>query len=142
MSLHFPIATLVALSLASGDRVVGIYDGPPIAINHAWLANSSLKPDLSEVIVKDTGTKIEKLSASIADDFRIAPERGVSEDVTVALEDAEGHDRDWSETVVLTLNRPDHGPFPMSFSARARLFGLAMCNALVALILAFFLDIL
>jgi hypothetical protein len=35
MSLHLPIATLVALSLASGDRIVGIYDGPPIAINHA-----------------------------------------------------------------------------------------------------------
>ena len=49
MSLHLPIATLVALSLASGDRVVGIYDGPPIAINHACLANSSLKSDLRRI---------------------------------------------------------------------------------------------
>jgi hypothetical protein len=46
--------------------------------------------------------KIEKLNASTADGFRIAPERVVSEDE----------------------NRPDHGPSPMSFSARARLFGL------------------
>jgi hypothetical protein len=104
----------------------------------------SLKPDLSEVIAKETAATIEKLSASIADDFRIAPERGVSEDVTVALEHAEGRVRDWSETAVLTPNRPDHGPtmLPMSFSARAKLFGLASCTALVALILAIFLDIL
>jgi hypothetical protein len=132
MSLHLPITTLVALSLASGERVVGIYDGPPMAINHARLANSSFKPDLSE-----------ELSASIADDFRIAPERVVSEDVAVTLKYAEGRFRDWSETAVLTLNRPDHGPMmlPMSFSARARLFGLATCTALVALILAIFLGI-
>jgi hypothetical protein len=30
----------------------------------------------------------------------------------------------------------------MSFSARAKLFGLAICAALIALILALFLDIL
>jgi hypothetical protein len=142
MSLHLPITTLVALSLASGDRVVGICDGSPIAINHARFSDSSLKPDLSEVTAKDTATKIEKLSANIADDFRMAPKRGVSEDVTAALEHAEGRVRDWSETAVLALSRADHGPFPMSFLARARLFGLAMCTALVALVLAFFLNIL
>jgi hypothetical protein len=122
MSLHLPITTLVALSLASGDRVVGKCDGPPMAINHARWSDSSLKPDLSEVTAKDTATKIEELSASIADDFRIAPDRGVSEDVTAALEHAEGRVRDWSETAVLTLDRPDHGPMmlPMSFSARAQ----------------------
>jgi hypothetical protein len=114
MSLHLPVAILAALSLTSGDRVAGLYDGRLMGISHARLANSSLKPDLSEVIAE------EKLNASIADDFRIAPERVVIEDV----------------------NRPDHGPSPMSFSARARLFGVAICTALVALLLAFFLDVL
>ena len=68
----------------------------------------------------------------------------MNEDVTVALEYAENRVRDWSEIVVLTFNPPDHGPMmlPMSFSARAKLFGLAICTALVALILAIFLDIL
>ena len=139
ISLHLPITTLAALSLASDDRVVGICDGSPMAINHARLSDPSLKPDLSEVTAKDTATKIKKLSASVADDFRMAPERGVSEDVTAALEHADGRVRDWSETAVLTLSRADHRLFPMSFLARAGLFGLARCTALVALVLAFFL---
>jgi hypothetical protein len=105
MSLHVPIAVLAAVSLTSGDRVVGLYGRPLTAINQARLANSSLKPDLIEVIAKDTATKIETLSTSIADDFRIAPERVAGEDVTVALEHAEGRVRDWREMVVSTLDR-------------------------------------
>jgi hypothetical protein len=42
MSLHLPIAILAALSLTSGDRVVGLYDGPLIGIDHARSAHSSL----------------------------------------------------------------------------------------------------
>jgi hypothetical protein len=105
-------------------------------------ARSHIQLDLSEVIANETVTKFENLNASIAHDLRIVWQRVVIADVTVALEYAEV--RDWSETVVLTLNPPDHGPMmlPMSFSARAKLFGLATCNALVALILAIFLDIL
>ena len=120
MPLHPLVALLAALSLTSGDRVAGRYDGPLMGISHVRLANSSLKPDLREIFAKETTARIEKLNTSIADDFGIAPERVVSEDV----------------------NRPDHGPSPMSFSTRARLFGLAICTALVALLLAFFLDVL
>jgi hypothetical protein len=105
ISLHLPIAILAELSPTSGDRVVGLYGRPLTAINQARLANSSLKPDLIKVIAKDTATKIETLSTSIADDFRIAPERVASKDVTVALEHAEGRVRDWQETAVSTLNR-------------------------------------
>jgi hypothetical protein len=99
----------------------------------------------------------------------------VNEDVTVALEHAESRVREWSETVVLTLNPPEHRPMmlPMSFSVeeksriataaldnlvevvathgfgyrmeaedsvaatRAKMFGLAVCTALVALIRIF-----
>jgi hypothetical protein len=49
MSLHLPIATLAALALASGDRVVGPYDGPLMAINQARLANSSLSRILAKI---------------------------------------------------------------------------------------------
>jgi hypothetical protein len=38
MSLHLPVAILTALSLTSGDRVVGLYDGPLMGISHARLA--------------------------------------------------------------------------------------------------------
>ena len=186
MSLHLPIAILAALSLASGDRVVGLYDGPLMAINQARLAHSSpdaarspIQLDLSEVIARKTVAKFEKLNASIADDVRGVRERVVNEDVTVALEHAKSRVRDWSKTIVLTLNPSDHGPMmlPMSFSVeeksriaaaslddlvevvtaygfgypmevedsvattRAKMFGLGICMALVALILAKFLDI-
>jgi len=182
MSLHLPIAILAALSLASGDRVVGLCDGPRMAINQARLAHSSpdearslIQLDLSEVIAKET--KFEKLNASIADDVRGVRERVVSEDVTVALSR-----KSCSRLVkndCLTLNPSDHGPMtlPMSFSVekksriaaaslddlvevvtaygfgypmevedsvattRAKMFGLGICMALVALILAKFLDI-
>jgi hypothetical protein len=65
----------------------------------------------------------------------------VNADVTVALEYVA---RARSETIPSTLNPPDRGPMmlPMSFSARAKLFGLAICTALIALILAFFLNFL
>jgi methyl-accepting chemotaxis protein len=151
MSLHLPIAILAALSLPSGDCVVSPYDGPLMGINHGRSAHSSLNEarsfiqlDLSEVIATETVTKFENLNASIAHDLRVGWERVENKDVTVALEYAENCVRDWSEIVVLTLNPPDHGPMmlPMSFSARAKLFGLAICTALVALILAIFLDIL
>jgi hypothetical protein len=76
MSLHLPIAILAALSLTSG-AVVGLYERPLIGINHAELAHSSpdearslMQLDLSEVIAKETVTKFEKLSASIAEDVR------------------------------------------------------------------------
>lgn len=123
-----------------------------------------------------TVTKFEKLNANIADDLRIVRERVVNEDLTVAPEPAESRVRDWSETVVLALNPPDHWlmMLPMSFSVeengriaaaaledlvevvatygfgdrlevedsvaatRAKMFGLAICTALVGLILAFF----
>ena len=151
MLLHLSIAILTALSFPPDDCVVGPYDGPPMGINRARSAHSSLNEarsliqlDLSEVIANETVSKFENLNASIAHDLRIVWERAVIEDVTVAFEYAENCVRDWSETVVLTLNPPDHGPMmlPMSFSARAKLFGLATCTALVALILAIFLDIL
>jgi hypothetical protein len=186
MPLHLPIAILAALSFTSGDRVVGRYDGPLMGINRARLAHSSpdeahsvVQLDFSEVIAKETVTKLGKLNASIADDVRGVLERVVNEDLTVALEPAESRLRDWSKTVVLTLNPSDHWPMmlPMSFSVeeksriaaaehddllevvtahglgypmeaedlvattRAKMFGLAICMALVALILAKFLDI-
>ena|SRR5882724_10917170 len=106
MSLHLPIAILVALSFTSGDRVVGLYGGPLIGINHVRVAYSSpnevrslIRLDLSDVIAKGTVTKSEKLNASIADDLRIVRERVVNEDLTVAPEPAESRVRDWSETV-------------------------------------------
>ena len=151
MSLHLPIAILAALSLPSGDCVVGPHDRPLMGINRARSAHSLLNEarsliqlDFSEVIANETVTNFENLNANIAHDLRIVWERVVNEDVTVALEDAENRVRDWSETVVLTPNPPDHGPMmvPMSFSARAKLFSLAICTALIALILAIFLDIL
>jgi hypothetical protein len=123
MSLHLPIAILAALSVTSGDRVVGLYD-EPLMVNHARSAHFSLNEarsliqlDLSEVIAEETVTKFEKLNANIANDLRIARERVANEDVTVALEHAESRVRDWSETVVLALNPPDHGlmMLPMSF---------------------------
>jgi methyl-accepting chemotaxis protein len=183
MSLHLPVSILAALSLTSGDRVVGPYDGPLMGINHASSAHSSLDEarsliqlDLCEVIAKETVTQFQKLNANIADDLGIVRERVVNEDVTVALEHAECRVPDF----VLALNPPDHGlmMLPRSFSveessriaaaalddlvevvpthgfgyrmeaedsvaaARAKMFGLAICAALVALILAFFLDIL
>jgi len=122
-----------------------------MGINRARSAHSLLNEargliqlDFSEVIANETVTNFEDLNANIAHDLRIVWERVVNEDVTVALEDAENRVRDWSETVVLTPNPPDHGPMmvPMSFSARAKLFSLAICTALIALILAIFLDIL
>jgi hypothetical protein len=78
--------------------------------------------DLSEVITKETVTKFEKLNASIAGDVRGVRERVVNEDVTVALEYAESRVRDWSKTIVLTLNPSDHGPMmlPMSFSVEEK----------------------
>ena len=187
MALHLPIAILAALSLTSGDRVVGLCDGPLVIINHARSAHSSLNEarsliqlDLGEFIAKETATKFEKLNANIVDDLKIVREPVVNEDVTVALQHAESRVRDWSETVVLTLSPADHGLMilPTSFSVeeknriaatafdglvevvvgygfgyrmeaensdaatRAKMFGLAICLALVALILAFFLDIL
>jgi hypothetical protein len=186
MSLHLPIAILAALSLDSGDCVVGPREGPPMEIDHARLAHSSpnqdrslIQLDLSEIIAKDTVTKFERLNASIADDVRGARERVVNEDVTIALEYAESRVRDWSKAVVLTPNPSDHGPMvlPMSFSVEeksriaaaalddlveavtaygfgypmeaedslgtphAKMFGLGICMAVVALILARFLDI-
>jgi methyl-accepting chemotaxis protein len=67
MSLHLPIAILVALSLTSGDRVVGLYDAPLMGINHARVAHSSLNEarslirlDLSDVIAKENSYKIRK----------------------------------------------------------------------------------
>jgi hypothetical protein len=186
MSLHLPIPLLVALSLTSGDRVVGL-GGPLMGINHARVAYSSLNEarslirlDHSDVIATETVTTFDNLNANIADDLRIVRERVVNEDLTRAPEPAESRVRDWSETLVLALNPPDHWPMmlPMSFSAeeksriaaasledlvevvatygfgdrlevedsvaatRAKMFGLAICTALVALILAFLLDIL
>jgi methyl-accepting chemotaxis protein len=185
VALHLPIAVLAALSLASGDRVVDLYDGPLMGISHARLARSS--PDearsvvqlgLSEAIAKEPSTTFGKLNPS-ADDVRSVRERVAIEDVTVALEHAESRGRDWSKTVVLTLSPSDHGPMmlPMSFSVeeksriaatvlddlvevvtaygfgypmeaedsvattRAKMLGLGICMALVALILAKFLDI-
>jgi len=148
MSLHLPIAILAALSLAAGDCAVRKYDGPLIGISRSRSPHSSLnevrQPDLSEVTANETVTNLETLNASIAYDLRIVRERVVNEDVTVALEYVENRVRDWSETVPSTLNPPDRGPMmlPMWFSARAKLFGLAICTALIALILAIFLDIL
>ena len=108
-----------------------------MAINQARLAISSLnepcsliQPNLSEVIAKETATKIEKLNASIADDLRTVPERVVNEDVTVALEHVESRVCDWSETVVLTLNRADHGPMmlprPFSVEEKNRIVAAAL----------------
>jgi len=54
---HLPIAILAELSPTFGDRVVGLYGRPLTAINQARLANSSLKPDLIEVIAKDTANE-------------------------------------------------------------------------------------
>ena len=86
----------------------------------------------------------------------------MNEDVTVAPDLPESRVGDGSEAVVLTLNPADRRLtiLPMSFSVegesriaagtlddsvadtRVKMFGLAICTALVGLILAFFLDIL
>jgi hypothetical protein len=85
-------------------------------------------------------TTLENLNASIAQDLIIVRERVANEGATIALEYAHNRFRSGSETLVLTLNPSDHWLImpPTSFSARAKLFGLATCAALIALILAFF----
>jgi hypothetical protein len=85
-------------------------------------------------------TTLENLNASMAQDFIIVRERVANEGATIALEYAHNRFRSGSETLVLTLNPSDHWLImpPTSFSARAKLFGLATCAALIALILAFF----
>ena len=135
------LAALDCLVLLARVALLGIAQCSNFSLNEA---RSFIQRDLSEVIATETVTKFENLNASIAHDLRVGWERVENKDVTVALEYAENCVRDWSEIVVLTLNPPDHGPMmlPMSFSARAKLFGLAICTALVALILAIFLDIL
>jgi hypothetical protein len=143
VSLHLPIAILAALSLPSGGYTVCEYDGPLMGNSRASSAHSSLNEariqlDLSEVIGNEPVATLENLNASIAHDLRIVRERVANEDVTIAPNMPK------TAFAIGPLNPPDHGPMmlPMSFSARAKLFGLAICAALIALILALFLDIL
>ena len=133
-------SVLVALSCAlaifgfrgvsdSGDRVVRLYDGPMMAINHARSAHSALNAIRGLVQSGRDGSQstvdglFEQRLIEISDDLAIVEERIANEDVAAALTRARGRVNDWSEAALKVLNPPPTGltlvPAPFSIERKS-----------------------
>jgi diguanylate cyclase (GGDEF)-like protein len=121
----FSLLVVLACSLAihgfqdvsdSGERVVQLYDGPLLAINHARSAHAALN-DIRGLVQPSPDadprstaiTRFEKGLAAIAEDLDIVRERVSSESVTTALAQARARVHDWSEAAHKILDPPPTG---------------------------------
>jgi diguanylate cyclase (GGDEF)-like protein len=100
----------------SGERVVRLYDGPLLAINHARSAHAAINEIRGLVQPSPDGdplstavTRFEKGLAAIAEDLAIVKERVSNEEVTTALVLATARVHDWSEAALKVLDPPPSG---------------------------------
>src|SRR5947208_8366936 len=135
----------------SGDLLVGMYDGPLMAINHARSAHAALnearllmQAGLREGVPKESVGKFEKLVAGITDDLKVVRERVKTKDVTAALERTETSLRDWSENG-LKIIKPQAGgvtALPMLFSVTKKGdTAVAAVDDLVEIVAAYGFDV-
>jgi diguanylate cyclase (GGDEF)-like protein len=100
----------------SDDRVVRLYDGPLMAINHARSAHAALNEARLLMLSSQHGeapgeavAKFEKLLTTIAEDLDIVRERVQDDSVVAALRRAQGELREWSDTSLILLRSPPVG---------------------------------
>jgi diguanylate cyclase (GGDEF)-like protein len=124
LKFFFAFSLLVALACAlaifgfsgvsnSGERVVRLYDGPLLAINHARSAHAALNEIRGFVQLgpysqpqSTAVTFVRKRLTATTEDLDIVQARVVSEDVTKALARARASVHDWSEAVLKVLDPP------------------------------------
>jgi signal transduction histidine kinase/ActR/RegA family two-component response regulator len=101
---------------ASGERIVQLYDGPLMAINHARSAHATLnrirqlfQPFRNGDPQSTALAKVEQPLAAIAEDLDVVQERVANEDVTAALVRARARVHDWSEAALRVLDPPPTG---------------------------------
>jgi diguanylate cyclase (GGDEF)-like protein len=125
--------TLAAISFNwvsdSGERVVRLYDGPMMAVNHARSAHSSLNAIRGLVQSGRDGSQsavvgmFEQRLIEISGDLAIVAERIANEDVAAALTRARARVHDWSEAALKVLNPPPAGltlvPVPFSIERKS-----------------------
>jgi diguanylate cyclase (GGDEF)-like protein len=125
--------TLAAISFNwvsdSGERVVRLYDGPMMAVNHARSAHSSLNAIRGLVQSGRDGSQsvvvgmFEQRLIEISGDLAIVAERIANEDVAAALTRARARVHDWSEAALKVLNPPPTGltlvPAPFSIERKS-----------------------
>jgi diguanylate cyclase (GGDEF)-like protein len=95
----------------AGDRVIRLYDGPLIAVDHARSAHAAFN-EARLLVQSNSGSGevplqiLDKQLRAIADDLSIVSERIGNESVTAALAQAEVRIRDWSEAELRIINPP------------------------------------
>jgi signal transduction histidine kinase/ActR/RegA family two-component response regulator len=101
---------------ASGERIVQLYDGPLMAINHARSAHATLnkirhlfQPFQNGDPQSTALAKVEKPLATITEDLDVVQERVANEDVAAALVRARARVHDWSEAALRVLDPPPTG---------------------------------
>jgi signal transduction histidine kinase/ActR/RegA family two-component response regulator len=101
---------------ASGERIVQLYDGPLMAINHARSAHATLnkirhlfQPFQNGDPLSTALASFEKQLATIAEDLDVVQQRVANEDVTAALVRAKARVHDWSEAALKVLDPPQAG---------------------------------
>jgi len=100
----------------SGDRVVRLFDGPLIAVDHARSAHAALN-EARALIEKRSNNDtratllepLDKLLLGIADDLSIVSERIKNDNVGAALARARARVREWSEAELSILDPPSAG---------------------------------
>ena len=97
----------------SGDRVVRLYDGPLIAVEHAGAAHAAFNE--ARLLVQSSGgiaaggevlRAFKKLLVTVADDLGVVSERVGNDSVAAALVRAKARIGDWSEAELRVIDPP------------------------------------